>query len=117
MLISVTRVRVKSMWAFPYFIYHIVRSTKQLNMAAGLLYSDLTRDSWRVGWTMSVWENKDRMLEYRNHGNHAKAMRISRRIGDELEAVHWEAETIPSWEEAKIRLHQKYGRKLDQNKR
>ncbi|WP_208619441.1 U32 family peptidase [Paenibacillus helianthi] len=116
LLISVTRVRVKGMWVLPFFIYHIVRSTKQLNRAAGLLHSDLTRDSWRVGWTMSVWENKDRMLEYRNHGNHAKAMRIARRIGDEVEAVHWDADTIPSWEEAKIRLHQKYGRKLDQNK-
>ncbi|QDH21221.1 DUF3291 domain-containing protein [Saccharibacillus brassicae] len=116
MLISVTRVRLKGMWALPFFMYHIVRSTKQLNSTAGLLHSDLTRDGWIIGWTISVWENKDRMLEYRNHGNHAKAMRIARRIGDEFEAVHWEADTIPSWKEAKIRLHQKYGRRPDPHK-
>lgn len=116
MLISVTRLRVKGIWALPFFIYHIVRSTKQMNTAAGLLHSDLTRDGWRVGWTMSVWENKERMLEYRNRGNHAKAMRIARRIGDESEAVRWDADNIPNWEEAKSRLHQKYGRKLDPHK-
>ncbi|MCQ4087798.1 DUF3291 domain-containing protein [Saccharibacillus sp. JS10] len=116
MLISVTRLKVKGLWALPFFIYHIIRSTKQMNTTSGLLHSDLTRDGWRVGWTMSVWENKERMLEYRNHGNHLQAMKIARRIGDESEAVRWDADQIPTWQEAKSRLHQKYGRKPDYNK-
>lgn len=116
MLISVTRMRVKGVWVLPLFIYHMVQSTKQLNTAAGLVHSDLSHDGWNVGWTMSVWESKDRMLDYRNHGNHAKTMKAARRIGDEFHSIHWDGDTIPSWEEAKIRLQQKYGGTLEQHK-
>ncbi|WP_245003028.1 hypothetical protein [Bacillus nitratireducens] len=50
------------------------------------------------------------MKEYRNNGNHLKAMKIARKIASELEFTNWEQDTIPKWDNCKEVLHSKYGR-------
>ncbi|MDX8361462.1 antibiotic biosynthesis monooxygenase [Cytobacillus sp. IB215316] len=94
----------------PIFFFHTYKSTRQVKKANGLLHSSLHQEGWDTFWTLTVWENEGAMKNYRNAGSHLKAMKISRKIADELEKVNWENDSIPAWEECIERLHQHYGR-------
>jgi len=110
MFVSVTRLHLKGKRKLPAFFWHTFHSTRQVKRADGLKHFLVDREDWATYWTLTVWENKTSMKEYRNKGNHLKAMKISRHIADELESINWEAENIPSWVECKERLHNKFGR-------
>lgn len=110
MFISVTRLHLKGKRKLPAFIWHSVNSIRQSRKAEGLLYFSTDKEGWDTYWTLTVWENKTSMKEYRNKGNHLKAMKVSRKIADELESINWEADSKPSWAECKRRLHNKPGR-------
>jgi hypothetical protein len=96
----------------PLFFWHTIRSIIQSRKADGLVYSSFEKEGWHTYWTLTVWENKDRMKDYRNKGNHLKAMKISRNIAEELESINWDADNIPPWNECKERLHQNFGRNI-----
>ena len=108
MFISVTRLHLKGKRMLPSFFWHTIKSIYQSRKAEGLLDSSFDHEGWDTYWTLTVWENKDRMKEFRNNGKHLKAMKISRSIADQLETINWEAETKPVWMECKERLHNKY---------
>lgn len=110
LFVSVTRLHLKGKRKLPAFYWHTVKSTRQLKKAEGLKYFLVDQDGWNTYWTLTVWENKTSMKEYRNKGNHLKAMKVSRNIADELESINWEAENKPSWVECEGRLHNKFGR-------
>ena len=111
MFISVTRLHLKGKRMLPNFIWHTIKLIIQSRKAENLLYSSFEKEGWDTYWTLTVWENKDSMKEYRNKGNHLKAMKISRNIADELESINWDADNIPTWDECKERLHKNFGRK------
>ncbi|WP_309087190.1 hypothetical protein [Domibacillus sp.] len=112
MLVSVTRMRLKGKRKLPVFIWYTVKSISQSRKAEGILYSSFNREGWDTYWTLTIWENKNSMKEYRNKGSHLKAMKVSRNIADELESINWEADNKPSWDECKGRLNNKFGREL-----
>lgn len=95
----------------PAFFWHTIKSIYQSKKVEGLLHSSFEKEGWDTYWTLTIWETKNSMKEFRNKGNHLKAMRVSRSIADELETINWEADNKPSWEECKERLHQKFGRR------
>ncbi|WP_053365734.1 DUF3291 domain-containing protein [Bacillus sp. FJAT-27245] len=110
MFISVTRLHLKGKRKLPSFFLHTIKSIMQSRKAEGLVFSSFNKEGWDTYWTLTVWESKEHMMVYRNNGSHLKAMKISRNIADKLELVNWEAESIPSWNECKDRLHKKFGR-------
>lgn len=111
MFVSVTRLRLKGKRKLPVFVWHTVKSISQSRKAEGLLYSSFTKEGWDTYWTLTIWENKNSMKEYRNKGSHLKAMKVSRNIADDLESINWESDNKPSWDECKERLNNKFGRK------
>ncbi|MFC0189573.1 hypothetical protein ACFFJY_14810 [Fictibacillus aquaticus] len=92
------------------FVFHTVRSIMQAKKAEGILHSTYINEGWLTYWTLTVWESEQHMKNYRNNGNHLNAMKVSRRIANELEKVNFEGEKIPSWKEAQGILHEHYGR-------
>lgn len=96
----------------PIFVNHTIKAIIQTKNARGLIHSSYEKDDLATYWTLTVWENKECMIEYRNKGNHLKAMKISRKIADELEKINWEADNIPNWKECKQRLHMNFGRNI-----
>jgi heme-degrading monooxygenase HmoA len=112
MFVSVTRLRLKGKRKLPLFFWHTFKSVSQSRKSEGLLYSSFNNEGWDTYWTLTMWENKDAMKEYRNKGSHLKAMKVSRNIANELESINWETENKPTWEECKQRLNNKYGRNL-----
>lgn len=111
MFISLTRLHLKRKRVLPVFFWHTIKSISQAKKVEGFLYSSFVKEGWATYWTLTVWENKDSMKEFRNKGNHLKAMRVSKSIADELEAINWEADNKPSWDECKERLHKNFGRR------
>ncbi|PLT32817.1 DUF3291 domain-containing protein [Bacillus sp. V5-8f] len=110
MFISVTRMRLKGKRKLPIFIWHTMKSISQSRRAEGLLYSSFHKEGWDTYLTLTIWENQNNINEYRNEGSHFKAMKISRKIADKLELIHWEGDHQPTWEECKERLNKKFGR-------
>lgn len=40
------------------------------------------------------------MLNYRNSGNHRRAMKVSSVLAERIDFAHWESESIPVWQDA-----------------
>lgn len=110
MYIAVTRLHLKGKRMLPSFFWHTISSIIQTKKSKGLVHSSFDMDNLYTYWTLSVWENKEYMIEYRNKGYHLKAMKASRKIADELEYISWEANDIPDWKECKQRIHKNFGR-------
>jgi heme-degrading monooxygenase HmoA len=94
----------------PLFIFHTFKSIRQSKKAKGLVHASFRNEGWLTYWTLTVWEDEASMKEYRNKGNHLKAMKVSRKIADQLEKLNWEDDHIPDWQECMELLHNHYHR-------
>jgi hypothetical protein len=100
MLISVTRLRVRSFCYLAAFMWHTIRSQKQLARAAGFREGKVLADAHRTFWTMTAWESEREMKAFRGSAAHAKAMPHLAQWCDEGAYVHWaeeEEDALPSW--------------------
>lgn len=101
MIIVTTELHVRSFWYFFEFAKLSVRSLKQAKKSAGCIYVSASNKGWRIGYTLTVWENKEAMLSFRNTGAHKEAMLKIRKLSNQYKTLAWETETAPSWKEAK----------------
>ena len=105
-VISVTRLRLRSVRFIPWFWLHTFLSLRQARRAPGLLRGMLLVDRNRAYWTMSCWSDEAAMRAYVASGQHRKAMALLPAWCDEGSSVHWtQADgTLPSWSEAATRM-------------
>jgi hypothetical protein len=108
MFISVTRMRLKGKRQLPRFFFHTLKSFLQVRKANGVLKILGDREDNLTYWTLTTWVDIDSMKKYRNSGAHLQAMKASKNIASELEFIHWSDDSLPSWQECKKRLHEKY---------
>lgn len=87
--VSVTRLHLRSLWTFPAFAWHTLRSTQQVERASGLVGGYLAIEGVHGFWTVSVWDNEAAMRAYRNSGAHLQAMPKLLGWCDEASFVHW----------------------------
>jgi hypothetical protein len=73
-LISVTRIRIRSIWLMPKFIWFSIKSLKQARKSNGIIEARVFNDARLTYWTCSIWESKEQMLGYMKSGAHKKAM-------------------------------------------
>lgn len=108
-LVSVTRLHLKSPRYVPAFLWHTAWSTWQIINTPGFLGGKLLRDayggSWTL-WTLTTWEDKSAMQNYRNSGAHRQTMPYIQKWCDEAVVVHWEQEdnSLPDAVEAHRRM-------------
>ncbi|MBD0369711.1 MAG: hypothetical protein ICV60_02570 [Pyrinomonadaceae bacterium] len=104
--ISVTRLRVRSIFYLPQFIWHALKSQRQAERAAGFLCGRVMRDKRNAFWTLTAWKDEAAMRAYRGAGAHMKAMPKLLDWCDEASIAHWEQEgaELPSWSEAHSRM-------------
>jgi hypothetical protein len=104
--VSVTRLKIRSLWFMPAFVVYALRSARQAEKSAGFLGGALMRDNWQAFWTITVWSDAKAMETYRSSGMHRKAMPRLMNWCDEASLAHWvqDAEDVPSWPEAYRRL-------------
>ena len=111
MFVSITRLRIRSIWFLPGFFIWNERSVKQVRQASGFLAGAALVDRKLTFWTMSLWESEAAMKAYRGSGAHGAVMPKLAGWCDEGAVAHWEqpGSELPSWEEAGTRM-QREGR-------
>lgn len=104
--ISVTRLRIRSLFYLPQFLWYTLRSQRQAERAAGFLGGRLMRDKGNAFWTLTAWKDEAAMRAYRGRGAHVKAMPRLLDWCDEASIGHWEQESaeLPTWGEAHSRM-------------
>ena len=104
--VSVTRLKIRSLWFMPGFVLYAPRSASQAEKSAGFLGGALMRDNWQAFWTVTVWTDDKAMEAYRISGMHRKAMPRLMNWCDEASLAHWnqDSDEVPSWAEAYGRL-------------
>lgn len=105
-LVSITRLRVRSIRFLPFFFLHAIRSQRQVRAAHGFLRGALLPDRSWTFWTMTVWDGEESMRRFMTSGDHKTAMPRLLEWCDEASVVHWEQPeaTLPTWIEADRRM-------------
>ena len=100
--ISVTRLRVRSFFFLPQFLWGAIRSANQAERSPGFLAGKITRMPRNVFWTVTVWENESAMDTFRIAGAHLRAMPKLLEWCDEAAVAHWseDSQELSSWEAA-----------------
>jgi hypothetical protein len=105
MFISITYIKVSSIWKVPMFMQHVGRINRQIAGAEGVLAIRQKAGISR-NYTITARESKEAMLRFRNNGAHLEAMRATRHISDEYGSYHYTADHLPGWKEAIAMVHQ-----------
>lgn len=104
--VSVTRLRIRSVWFMPRFMLHTFLSLRQCKRAPGFQDGFLLPDRKRAFWTMTLWQDQAAMRAFMASGTHLKAMPMLLDWCDEASIVHWtqDDDAVPGWEEADRRM-------------
>ncbi len=107
-LVSVTRLRLRSLRYLLPFLWYAVPAARQAKQASGNLGSQTRVTGGLVFWTLTLWQDETAMKMYRDSGVHLQAMPKLRRWCDQSASAHWQQEPaeFPSWPVAEERLRE-----------
>jgi Domain of unknown function (DUF3291) len=106
MFISVTRLRLRSIWYLPLFAFQAGRSRKQAEASRGCLGARVRKSQGLAFWTLTFWQDAQCMHEFRAQPPHSKVMPKLAQWCDEAAVAHWAqvSEDFPDWKSASERL-------------
>jgi heme-degrading monooxygenase HmoA len=104
MHVSVGRLRLERGTNRLRLLWHGALAFLQAWRADGVIHASVYREDGRTLWSLSVWASSEAMLAYRNSGSHLRVMRVARALGVRVDFRHWQADAVPSWEAARLRL-------------
>jgi hypothetical protein len=113
MIITVTSIRLKSLWGFFELSLHGLRITRQLRQQNGFIRMKNTGLGY-LHYTLNFWESEEAMKQFSHSGAHLKAMGKSRKLAQEIRVYTYLSDHPPSWKEAK-KLLLSHGRILSFN--
>jgi Domain of unknown function (DUF3291) len=104
--ISITRLRVRSLFYLPAFLWRTTGSLRQSQRSRGFLGGRVTREARNTFWTVTAWDDDAAMNAFRTSGAHREVMPKLLDWCDEASVVHWIQPTaeLPTWLEAHRRM-------------
>lgn len=104
--VSITRLRVRSIFYMPLFLLHAMRTMTQAQKADGVAGAETRFEKNNVVWTKTVWADETQMKKYRGSGAHQIAMRMLSEMCNEASVARWQQPDaqLPAWEEAHRRM-------------
>jgi hypothetical protein len=104
--ISITRLRVHSLFYLPAFLWRTTGSLRQSQRSRGFLAGKVLREAKNVFWTATAWDDDAAMNAFRTSGAHGQAMPRLLDWCDEASVAHWIQPTaeLPTWLEAHRRM-------------
>lgn len=103
MKVTITSIELKGTFHFFLFANHVFKIVKQLKTAN---CKEFKRSGhWKIFYTMTLWNNDIEMRAFTQSGAHLEAMKRSKKIAKEIRTYTYDAEELPSWDEAKILLN------------
>ena len=107
MIITITSIRLKSIWKFFKLSLFALQNTKQLHKSKGMLKFKKT-GLGRLHYTLTVWETEDDLKTFAyGNGSHKQFMSRSKEIASEIGTYTFESNEIPDWKTAKKLLSEK----------
>ena len=105
--VSVTRLRVKSIFFLISFMRANETSAKELKVSKGLLKGKELIDKKLTFWTITLWENEESMKLFRGSSSHRIAMQHLPKWCNEASYHHWvqEEDEFPSWKTISEKLY------------
>ena len=101
-LISVTRLRVRSIRYLIPFLWDAMQSLSQVKRAPGNLGAIVRWQKNNVFWTLTAWKDETSMRAYMSSGTHRQTMPKLKTWCDEASVVHWQQDSpeLPDWQTA-----------------
>lgn len=106
MIVTVTSIKLKSVWYYfrlTMFGYKIV---KQLKNEKGFIKMKNTGFGYDH-FTASAWQTEEDLKRFSKSGAHAEAMKHSKEIASEVRTYTYSADSFPGWKETKELLNEK----------
>jgi quinol monooxygenase YgiN len=105
-IVSVTRLRLRSARHLLPFMWWAFRSQKQAARNPGCLAVDARKTRGLTFWTRSIWRDEAALKSYMVGEPHRKAMPKLYGWCDEAAIGRWKSDsaTLPGWEEAEQRI-------------
>ena len=107
-LVSITRLRVRSLRYLPAFLLGSLRSAREAKNASGNLAVSVLSDVNLAFWTRTLWIDERSMRAFMFAPAHRRVMPKLLEWCDEAAVAHWLQDSLepPSWPEVHRRLHQ-----------
>src|SRR5262245_28912789 len=102
--ISITRLRLRSIFTLAAFARETRAITDQLRAAPGFIDGAVLAEGRLVFWTRSVWESAEAMKAFRDSGAHRVSMPKLMTWCDEAAVAQWQGEPPGDWDEIHARL-------------
>ncbi|WP_422362079.1 hypothetical protein [Reichenbachiella sp.] len=109
MYVSITRLKLKSIWLLPKFAGQSNKVARQANQSSGILKVRLSNRWFKYFYTMTHWNSKEAMQQFMINGEHKVAMKQWSDYASEVKAYGFETNDPPKWKEARS-LIKKQGR-------
>jgi hypothetical protein len=105
-IVSVTRLRLRSLLFFPGFFWYTRLSIRQAKRTPGNLGVRVRKTKGLAFWTFSMWRDNQAIRTFVPASPHREAMQKLPHWCDEAAFADWEQENAdwPSWETAAERL-------------
>ncbi len=107
MIVSATRLRLRSWRHAAGFARHTVASLGQAVTAAGFVDGRLLAGQCLTYWTVTRWSSDDAMRRWRSAGAHGRAMPFLVEWCDEASVARWEQRDgapFPTWQDCARRM-------------
>jgi len=104
MIISITLIELRSPWQFFRLSLHGMKIFQQLEKTPCIAKKNT--GFWKTHYTLTAWKSQEDITAFYKSGAHAEAMKESKALATELRFLTYEAEQIPTWQEAKQKILQ-----------
>jgi len=100
MIITVTSIKLKSVWLFFRLSKYGFKIQQQAKKSKGFIKIKNTGFGY-LHYTLSVWESIEDLKKFASEGEHKEAMRHSRELSHEIRTYTYTADKLPAWSEVK----------------
>jgi len=107
MIVSVTRLRLRSVLYLPGFFRYAIPSQRSSTHAQGFVDGRLIPETMLTFWTITRWQSEADMRAWRGSGAHGRSMSKLAAWCDEASVARWESPddtTFPTWQDCYRRL-------------
>ena len=105
MIVSITSIRLRSLWKFFSLSWHGLQISRQTRNQKGFLKLRNTGFGY-MHYTLTLWETPEDLKAFARSGAHLESMKKSAELATEIRIWSYPAEKLPSWAEARKILHE-----------
>jgi hypothetical protein len=107
MIAALTKIRLKSIFKLPKFMFVSNPIFKQAKNAPGNKGVKFTSKGLEF-FTLTLWDDEKSMMDFMLAGNHKEAMKVIRNFSADYGSANWSVSEMPGLDEAFDQLNSKH---------